>query len=486
MNIILFALFTVLASFFGQKYRQARKITTILGAFLTFCIAFFTLISAFKGSLNLQTAVFDATIYTLKFGIVSLNFGIDFYGLVFATLVSLLWGIALLYSYTYFETNYPEKNDTLFQICYSLAVLFAILFAFAKDVITMFIMYECLTISTIALVGFKKNEESKEGLFKYLAVLFGCSLLLLLPATLFVVFKTGIQFFDGIGFMGNFNLSETTLKIILAMMVFGVGKAALFPFHIWLPSAMCAPTPVSGLLHAVAVVKVGAFFIFRIVTDVFGIEFLSNLLKDFNFIMIIAIITIIYSSTMALFQSNLKKRLAFSTISQISYIILSLSTFTKIGVFVAMFQIISHALGKILLFFTVGGFYTSAHSNQIVAFTGIARKNKITALSFLFASLSICGMPFTLGFLNKALLFYSLINAHAYFAISALAFSALFSFLYLLPVCYAAFKNISFKQSEAFAKVPTNFNIVFIILAILNIIIFIFSSLFFIFYVNEW
>ena len=474
-----FALFVVFASFLGQKFKSARKILTISGAFLTFLATITEAISVFKFGVN-------STIFTVHFGILALNFGADFYGLVFASLISLLWGIALLYSYSYLEKNYPKKNDTIFQICYSLAVFFAILFAFAKDVLTMFIIYECLTVSTIALVGFKKNEESKEGLFKYLSVLFGCSLLLLLPATIYIISKTGMQFFDGTGFMGNFGFSDITLKILLAMMIFGVGKAAIFPFHIWLPSAMCAPTPVSGLLHAVAVVKVGAFFIFRIVTDVFGIELLNPLLKDFNFIMIISGITIVYASITAVFQSNLKKRLAFSTIGQISYIILSLSTFTKLGVFAAMFQIVTHALSKILLFFTVGGFYTAAHSNQIVAFTGMAQKNKITSVLFLFATLSICGLPFTAGFTNKALLLYALIDAKSYFGTFVLAFSAFLSFLYLIPVCYAIFKRVSVKQVNAFEAVPRDFNIVFILLAILNIIVFILSSLFFLYYVNEW
>lgn len=477
--IVGFAFCAVLSSFFGQRFKTLREFFTITFAVLTFVS------SAFATYSFLQEGLLQE-VFTLQFGIISINLGFDVYGLIFINLVSLLWGIAAFYSFSYLQTNYPEKNDTSFQFCYSLSVLVAILFALARDVMTMFIFYECLTLATIALVAFKRNEESRVGVSKYLIILLGCSLLLLLPATLFTLSQTGIELFTGNGFIGNFGINETTLKILLLMFVFGVGKAALFPFHIWLPAAMCAPTPVSGLLHAVAVVKVGAFFIFRIVVDVFGIEFLSQLLAEFNFLMLIAAITIIYSSTMAVFEANLKKRLAFSTIGQISYVVLALSTFTKLGIFAAMLQIISHAIAKILLFFAVGGFYTSAHSNQIVHFTGMVQKNKVACFTFLIAVLSICGIPFTAGFLNKGVLFYNLIEAKSYFALSVLTFSAFLSFLYLIPVCYAIFKVVPAKQVEGFSKIPLKFNIVFIILALLNIMVFILGSLFFLSYVNEW
>jgi multicomponent Na+:H+ antiporter subunit D len=394
--------------------------------------------------------------------------------------------LATLYSFSYIKTNYPEKNDKIFQLCYSLAVLFAILFALARDVLTMFIIYELLTLSTIPLIGFKRTDEVKAGLIKYLTVLFGCSFLFLLPATIFTIVKGGVILFDGMGFVSSFNLSDLSAKILFIVFIFGIGKSAFFPFHIWLPSAMVAPTPVSGLLHAVAVVKVGAFFVLRLVVDIFGLDYSKQIFEAFNILMYIAGFTILYSSILAIFQGNLKKRLAYSTISQISYIALSLSTFTKVGVFVAMYQIFAHALSKILLFFTVGGFYTASHSNKIVDFAGMVQKNKFACYAFLFATLSICGLPFTSGFINKGLLFYNVIDGKSPFAIFVFFTSAFLSFLYLIPVCYAIFKRVPSKQIENFSKIPLTFNFVFFVLIVLNILLFIFSGLFFINYVNEW
>jgi multicomponent Na+:H+ antiporter subunit D len=202
--------------------------------------------------------------------------------------------------------------------------------------------------------------------------------------------------------------------------------------------------------------------------------------------MYIAGFTIIYASTIAIFQSNLKTRLAYSTIAQISYIILSISTFTKLGIFVAMFQIVSHALTKILLFFTVGGFYTASHSNKIVHFAGMVQKNKFACFAFLFATLSLCGLPFTIGFLNKGLLFYNMAESGSNFGIFVFFVSSFLCFLYLIPVCYAIFKKVPEKQIKNFIKIPLTFNIVFFFLIITNILIFILGGLFFLNYVNEW
>jgi multicomponent Na+:H+ antiporter subunit D len=474
---ILLAFGVVCACFFGKTFAKARKVFVPLLAFSTFLSIAINAYKFYNG--------FDFGTFALSFGLFTLNFGVDGNGFAFALLISGLWGIATIYSFSYLETNYPEKNDALFQICYSLAVFIAIAFAFAKDIVTIFILYEFLTISTIALVGFKKNEESKIGVFKYVSILFGCSLLMLLPATLFIVNTVGIKLFDGSGFMEASGIDPFTLKILLAFLIFGVGKAAFFPFHVWLPFAMCAPTPVSGLLHAVAVVKVGAFFVLRVINDIYGINFLKILLEDFNFLMYLASFTIVFASVTALFQSNLKKRLAFSTVSQISYVLLALSTFTKTGVFAAMFHIVAHAVTKILLFFTVGGFYTSAHSNQIIAFKGMVQKNRLACFAFLLAALSVCGLPFTVGFLDKALLFYTLANSKQYIGMGALFISAFLSFCYLIPVGYAIFSKIPPRKVDIkFISLPRAFKIVFLILAILNIILFFIGSLFFLIYVN--
>lgn len=480
MNILLTLILSgVLGNFFKMKLRIL--ITPII-AFVAFC---YSCLLTYNFIFIEDIAQFS-NILTIPIGFASINFGLNLLNLSFVNLVLILWCIASVYSNVYIKTNYPKRKDKLFQICYSLAVLFAVLFAFAQDVFTMFIIYELLTISTIPLVGFHKTKVTKQGLFKYLIVLFGCSLLFLLPATLFVIAKTGIIIFDGNGFIENYGLSDLTLKILLFIFILGIGKAAFFPFHIWLPAAMVAPTPVSGLLHAVAVVKVGAFFVVKIVVNVFGLKLLQTLLANFNFLMYLSGFTILFASTLATFQSNLKKRLAYSTIAQISYIVISISTFTKIGVFTAMLQIVTHAVSKILLFFSVGSFYTATHSNQIVKFTGMYHKNKVSSIAFIFASLSLCGMPFTIGFLNKGMLFYNLINSQFYFGIFILTISAFLSFWYLMPVCYVLLKPYSEKLVKNYSKIPLTFNFIFYFLILINIILFFIVGIFFINYVNEW
>jgi multicomponent Na+:H+ antiporter subunit D len=468
----------ICALFGGFLKGKERAIIMLSSSFLTFCFSLYLLFGFLNGK------VYDG--FSINIAFVSLNFGFDLLNLIFISLVSGLWFIALIFSLSYIKFNYPKKDDRIFQFCYCLAVLFAILFALARDVFTMFIIYEFLTISTIPLIAFKKNSEVKSGLFKYLIVLFGCSFAFLLPATLFILSKGGGILFDGSGFIASLNLAEKEIKWLFVIFLFGIGKSAFFPFHVWLPSAMVAPTPVSGLLHAVAVVKVGAFFVLRLVNDIFGLDLLAEIFKEHNLLAYISGFTVFYASLIAVFQSNLKKRLAFSTISQISYIALSLSTFTKLGIFVAMFQIVSHALSKILLFFTVGAFYTASHSNKITDFTGMAQKNKISCFAFLFATLSLCGLPFTAGFLTKGLLFYNTLSMQEYFATSIFFFSAFMSFLYLIPVCYAIFKKVPQKQAENFVKIPLTFNVVFLLLIIINVLMFIFSGIFFMNYVNEW
>ena len=477
LNLILLAFCAVCGGFFGGRVRSG---ITIFFALLTFIYAGFLCYE-----IAFQQISYSA-VSEVSLGFLTLHFSLDLFSIWFIFLVSCLWILASLYSFSYIKTNYPEKDDKVFQFCYSLAVFFAILFSLARDVFTMFVMYELLTLSTIPLIAFKKNEEVKAGLIKYLTVLLGCSFLFLLPATIFSTIKSGGVLFDETGFVSSFNLTEWGARVLFLLFLFGIGKSAFFPFHIWLPSAMVAPTPVSGLLHAVAVVKVGAFFVLRLVVDIFGLDYLKEIFSSFNIFMYIAGFTVLYASVLAIFQSNLKKRLAYSTISQISYIALSLSTFTKIGVFVAMYQIFAHALSKILLFFTVGGFYTASHSNKIVDFTGMAKKNPFACFAFLFATLSLCGLPFTSGFLNKGLLFYNALGAKSVFATFVFFTSAFLSFLYLIPVCYAIFKTPTQKQIANFSKIPLTFNFVFFVLIVLNILLFIFSGLFFINYVNEW
>jgi len=225
--------------------------------------------------------------------------------------------------------------------------------------------------------------------------------------------------------------------VMYFMFLYGFAKAGLMPMHNWLPSAMVAPTPVSALLHAVAVVKVGAFCIVRLVTDVFGVSLMQNLsLGDYT--AIIASITILASSAYALTQDNLKMRLAYSTVSQLSYIVLGVALLTVSGITGGIIHIVNHAFTKITLFFCAGSIYVAAHKTNISEMSGIARKMPWTIAAFTIGSLSIIGVPLFAGFITKWHLAIGTIETKSWMLLAVILTSSLLNVAYFAPVVYKA------------------------------------------------
>lgn len=363
-------------------------------------------------------------------------FKVEPLGMLFGLVASSLWFVNSIYSIGYMRGN-DEPRQTTFYVCFAVAIGSAIGIAFAKNLFTLFLFYEALTLSTYPLVTHKRNEEAIRAGRTYLIFLLGTSLLLLLPAIIATwVFAGTLDFKPG-GILPA-SLGAATIAALLALYVFGIGKAAVMPLHFWLPAAMVAPTPVSALLHAVAVVKAGVFSILKVAVLVFGIDTLSST-GQATWLTVVAGVTIILASVIALRQDNLKRRLAYSTISQLSYIVLGVAVLAPISVTGAAMHIAAHAFSKITLFFAAGSIYTAAHLTQVSQLDGIGRRMPWTMGAFTIGALGMIGVPPTAGFLGKWFILGGAMQTANWLAVAVIFVSTLLNAGYFLPIVYRAF-----------------------------------------------
>ncbi len=357
-------------------------------------------------------------------------------GMVFALVASSLWIITSIYGIGYMR-GAEEKNQTRFFACFSVAIFAAIGVAFSDNMLTLFIFYEVLSLSTYPLVAHKGNDEAKRGARIYLGLLLGTSIGLMLPAMFATYAMTGtLDFRPGGIFQGQINTSVGALLLILFM--FGIGKAALMPFHRWLPSAMVAPTPVSALLHAVAVVKAGVFTVLKVSIYLFGLDYLETLWSS-DLIMWVAAFSLLAASVVALQKNNLKARLAYSTVSQLSYITLAAMLASELAAMGGAMHIVMHAFGKITLFFCAGAIYVAAHKTEISEMNGLGRKMPITMAAFLLGALSVIGAPPLGGLWSKWHIMLGAADAGHLIMIGVLLLSTLLNIAYLLPPVVRAF-----------------------------------------------
>lgn len=360
-----------------------------------------------------------------------IRFTLEPLGLLFALVASGLWAATTLYAIGYMRGN-NEGHQTRFYVCFALAITAAIGVALAGNLITLFVFYEVLTLSTFPLVTHKGTDAAQRGGRTYLGILLGTSIGLLLPAIVLTWLVAGrLDFVPGGILEGQ--LSPALAAGLYALFLFGIGKAALMPFHRWLPAAMVAPTPVSALLHAVAVVKVGVFAVLKITVYIFGIDFAANtgLTEP---MMWVAAFTLIASSVIALGQDNLKARLAYSTVSQLAYVVLGATLATSLGIVGAGLHIVMHAVGKITLFFCAGAIYTAAHKTRVSELNGLGRVMPLTFGAFLIASLSIIGLPPLGGTWSKWYLMLGALQAEHAIFIGVLMLSSILSIAYLIPI----------------------------------------------------
>ena len=366
----------------------------------------------------------------------SIAFRVDAFGMLFALVAAFLWIITSAYSIGYMR-GLDEHAQTRYFCFFAVSLSAAVGVAFSANLLTMYLFYEMLSLATYPLVTHHQDQEARTSGRKYLLYTVGASIGLVLPAMLMTYLLTGNLDFSPQGVLAG-NASGGTVALLLFMFVFGFAKAAIMPLHSWLPAAMVAPTPVSALLHAVAVVKVGVFSIVRVITGIFGTELLQTYGLSTP-LLFVASTTILVGSFIALSQDNLKRMLAFSTIAQLSYIVLGTALLTPKGVTGGMVHIAMHAFGKITLFFCAGAIFVATGKKNISEMAGIGRRMPFTMLAFFFGALSIIGMPPCGGFLSKWYLVLGALEADKIAVVVVLLFSSLLNAAYFMPVVYRAF-----------------------------------------------
>jgi len=412
-----------------SKRPNIRETWTFVAAVAKFLIIISMLPAILKG---------NQIVYTLAEVVpgAAIKFRVDPLGMLFALVASSLWVLTSAYSIGYMR-GLKEHSQTRYFCFFALALSATIGVAFSANLLTLYLFYEMLSLATYPLVTHHQDKEGRASGRKYLTYILGTSIGLLLPAMIISYNLAGTLEFARQGFLAG-TCSKGLVAMLLVFFIFGFAKAAIMPFHGWLPAAMVAPTPVSALLHAVAVVKVGVFSIVRVLTGVFGIELLTTL--DLGLVICVAAsFTIIVASLIALSQDNLKRLLAFSTIGQLSYIVLGVGLLSPKGMTGGILHIAMHAFGKITLFFCAGAIFVATGKRNISEMVGIGKRMPLTMAAFFIASLSIIGLPPTGGFLSKWYLVLGSLEATQIAVLVVLLTSSLLNAAYFMPVVYKAF-----------------------------------------------
>ncbi|MEW6259925.1 MAG: monovalent cation/H+ antiporter subunit D family protein [Thermodesulfobacteriota bacterium] len=379
------------------------------------------------------------TVFTILPG-VTVKFGADGLGMIFALVASFLWILATAYNVGYMR-SLNEHAQTRYYFCFAVAIFGAVGVALSANVFTLYLFYEVITVFTYPLVAHHQDEEAYHGARKYMVYLMGTSKLFLLPAMVLTYVLAGtLDFRMGDITAGIFPKTADPLlvKITFVLYAAGLAKAAIMPFHNWLPSAMVAPTPVSALLHAVAVVKAGVFSICRVFLSGFGLDTMGALgLGDL--VAVFAAATIVLASVIAMTKDDLKARLAYSTVSQLSYVVLGVAMLAPQAVTGGIAHIAHHAFSKITLFFTAGAIYVATHQKKISLMGGFGRKMPWTFGAFAVASLSMIGVPPVCGFVSKWYMVNGAVSYGHWALLIALLSSTILNAAYFGPVVYRAF-----------------------------------------------
>jgi len=366
---------------------------------------------------------------------IEIAFRVEPLGMLFAALASGLWIINSIYSIGYMRGN-NEANQTRFYFFFAISLAAAMGVAFAANLFTLFLFYEALTLSTYPLVSHKGDEKTIRSARVYLGILLTTSIGLFLPAIVWTYMAAGTGDFTPGGILEG-NLEGPLIGLLLGLFVFGVGKAAVMPVHRWLPAAMVAPTPVSALLHAVAVVKAGVFTITKLIVYIFGVDYLFAQPSG-QWLLYAAAFTIVAASAVALRQTNIKRLLAYSTVSQLSYVVLAADILKPLAEVGAAIHMVAHAFGKITLFFAAGAIYTAARKTEIGQLAGIGRRMPWTMAAFTIGAFSMIGVPPTGGFVSKWYILAGAFEADNYVAIFTMIASTALNALYFLPIIYLA------------------------------------------------
>ncbi len=432
--------------FFGERHRNLREASIIIAGLALLAIND----RIYSAVINGEVVESGSLSILANF---SLRLSAEPMGVMFGLLASFLWVVTTVYSIGYMR-GHNEQNQTRFYVCFALAIACVMAAAYADNLLTLFVAYEAITLSTFPLVTHAGNDASRKAGRLYLLLLMCGSIGLFLPAIIWIATAAGTLDFRAGGILADAGLSKTSLTILLALCVFGVGKAAVMPMHRWLPAAMVAPTPVSALLHAVAVVKTGVFTILKLITYTFGIDLVSTTGAS-DYVLPVVAFTVIASSLIAFTKDNLKARLAYSTISQLSYIVMAALLATTMSVMGGALHIVMHAFGKITLFFCAGAIMVSLHKKNISELDGMGKRMPITMACFFIGALGIIGLPPASGMWSKLLIAGGSLESGNAIWIGVLMLSTLLNIAYLLPIPLRAFfKPAAQPQPEGWSEAP--------------------------------
>ncbi len=408
----------------------------------------------------------------------SISFTVEPLGMLFALIASGLWILTTIYAIGYMRGHH-ETNQTRFFVCFAVAIFAALAAAFAGNLFTLFVAYEIMTVSTYPLVTHHGDEKARAGGRVYLGILLSTSIAFFMLAIVWTWHLAGtLDFKPGgileLAYRGG-KIETLGLAILLGLFAYGIGKAALMPFHRWLPAAMVAPTPVSALLHAVAVVKVGVFSVLKIVVYIFGYDLIRETGVS-EWLCYVAGASILIGSLVAMTKDNLKARLAYSTVSQLAYITLGAAIATSGSIIGSGMHIAMHAVGKITLFFCAGAIYVAAHKSNISDMRGLGRAMPFTFGAFLLACISIIGLPPGGGAWSKWFLAVGTADRGMWFLLATLMISSLLNIAYLVPVPILAFMTPKGAERQTFKEAPLMCVVPLCITAVGSVLLFFFAD----------
>ncbi|MEE9381495.1 MAG: proton-conducting transporter membrane subunit [Hyphomonadaceae bacterium] len=414
--------------FLTGRVPDIREGVTLIGAVALFIVAILLVREVAAG--GVPELVLGDAIPGMTFA-----FKVEPLGALFALVGSGLWIINSFYSIGYMR-GHRERNQTRFYMCFALALFGVMGIALAANLFTLFVFYEILTLSTYPLVTHKGDEAARRGGRIYLLTLMGTSMGLFLVAVIWTSSVAGSLDFVPGGLLAG-KVGPGVASVLLLLFVFGIGKAALMPFHFWLPNAMVAPTPVSALLHAVAVVKAGVFTVLKVSIYIFGPDLLSATPAT-DWVLGIGCATILIASLIAMTKDNLKARLAYSTVSQLAYITVGAMLATSAGFMGGGLQIAAHAMAKITLFMCAGAIYVATGLTNISDMRGLGKKMPWVFGAFLVAAMSIIGLPPFAGGWVKYELMLGAAEASRHYVVWVLIASSILNIAYLLPIPFLA------------------------------------------------
>jgi len=463
----------------SKNHPNVRELWTIAASVIMFLLVLSMAPIILNGE-TIKLVLFQSMITGVYVG-----FRVDAFGEIFAITTSSLWILVSIYSIGYMRTL-KEHAQTRYFFAFCLAIFGALGVALSANLLTLFIFYEIITVSTYPLVIHEQTPDALKAGHKYFAYLITAGAFLLF-GVMATYYFTGTMDFTAGGIQALGSAPKAMVIVSFFCFLLGFMKAAWMPFHSWLPSAMVAPSPVSALLHAVAVVKAGVFGIVRIVCYVFGVD----LMHELNLWLILATIagfTMIVGSFFAIAQDDLKKRLAYSTISQLSYIILGAALLTENGIRGAMLHIPFHGYMKITLFLCAGAIMVATGKRKISEMTGIGKTMPFTMLAFSIAAIGMAGIPPVAGFISKLYLClgaWAVGSPYGMIFLAVILISSLLDVIYFFPIIQTAFfrepteisgtGEVKIKEAPLLVVAPLS------ITAIFSIVFFIYPNMFYIF-----